>query len=447
MLLTPHHFQQWDNYHEELLNSRVEALAPYPWGVLGLRMNETAIAKGTCGVSQCRALMPDGLPVNIPETDAAPAARPVAELLGASGSLGVYLSIPAMRAGAPNFQANGGEPRAFDRYGQDAARVKDETTGDNEQQLSFARSNLRLMFDGEPREGYNSIKIAEIKRTPTGSIVYERNYIPPALDVAASPWLADQLKDLVDILTVKSVSLSGQRRERTDFLIDFTLSDVAPFWLLHTVNSFIPVLTHLLHSRPVHPERLYVELATLCGQLMTFARDRRPEEIVRYDHTDLYGTFSRLFPEIKSLIETVIPSRYEEIELEYVEDGAYYVGRGIDGRLLSNAEFYLAVYAKTPAKLLMDRVPELVKVASEDLIQRVIGGSVPGLMLEHVSPPPPDIRPLANHHYFNLAKADRLWGRIASAHNIAIFVPSELPGAQLVLGAVKPPPGAQSRPQ
>ena len=44
MLLTPHHFQQWDNYHEELLNSRVRSVVPFSYGVLELQVNNEAIA-------------------------------------------------------------------------------------------------------------------------------------------------------------------------------------------------------------------------------------------------------------------------------------------------------------------------------------------------------------------------------------------------------------------
>ena len=36
MLLTPHHFQQWDNYHEELLSSRVRSVLPFEYGVIDL---------------------------------------------------------------------------------------------------------------------------------------------------------------------------------------------------------------------------------------------------------------------------------------------------------------------------------------------------------------------------------------------------------------------------
>ena len=43
MLLTPHHFQQWDNYYEELLTSRVRSILPFEYGVLDLQINREAI--------------------------------------------------------------------------------------------------------------------------------------------------------------------------------------------------------------------------------------------------------------------------------------------------------------------------------------------------------------------------------------------------------------------
>ena len=47
MLLTPHHFQQWDNYYEELLNSPFASLASYEWGVLDIQVNNEAFANGS----------------------------------------------------------------------------------------------------------------------------------------------------------------------------------------------------------------------------------------------------------------------------------------------------------------------------------------------------------------------------------------------------------------
>ena len=438
MLLTPHHFQQWDNYHEELLNSRLASLVPYEWGVLDLQLNQEAIANGFCEVVRCRAVMPDGLLVNIPQSDAAPDPRPVGEFFAAGDeTLDVFLAVPAKRAGAANFQLNGGERSPSVRYWQDAAEVQDETTGQNERQLAFARSNLRLIFESELRDGYNYFKIAEVERTTTGQLTYSQNYIPPALSVSSSPWLVNMLRQIIEILIAKSSSLGEQRRQRTTSLADFTTSEIAVFWLLHTVNTSIPVLTHLFRTRLVHPERLYTELAELCGKLMTFSTERQPQNIIHYQHTNLYTTFSQLAAELRGLLETVIPTRCVQIPLESTRESVY-VGRVQDERLLDTAEFYLGVSARVPKGQLIERVPRIIKIASRDVIDGVIGSGLPGATLAHASPPPAPIPTRIGFHYFNLGKEGVFWEAIRSSKTIAVYVPQELVDQKLELYAVKP---------
>src|SRR5260370_15258565 len=131
MLLTPHHLQQWDNYYEELLSSRLEAIMPYEWGVLELQANTEAIANGSFDLLRCRAVMPDGLLVNIPQSDPAPDARPIQGHFDPDAErIPVYLAVPAKRAGAANFQRNGRATDPLVRVGQTAGTVPDETTGD-----------------------------------------------------------------------------------------------------------------------------------------------------------------------------------------------------------------------------------------------------------------------------------------------------------------------------
>ncbi|HEX6731428.1 MAG TPA: type VI secretion system baseplate subunit TssK, partial [Pyrinomonadaceae bacterium] len=333
MLLSPHHFQQWDNYYDELLKSRLSSFVPYEWGILDFQPNNEAIANGNFEILRCRAILPDGLAVNIPDTDPAPDPRSVEGHFSPDAErLEVYLAIPATRSGAANFQGNGEGANRTIRYLQTAGTVPDETTGENERQIAFAQSNLRLLFAHELTEGYTSCKIAELERTTTGQLKLSENYIPPVLNIRASPWLENMLRQLVEILVTKSSSLGEQRRQRTTSLADFTTSEVAVFWLLHTVNSSIPTLTHLFRTRIVNPERLYFEMAELDGKLMTFTTDRHPKDIVRYEHTDLFGTFSRLAQEIQDLLETVIPTRCVPIPLEKVRESLY-AGRVLDDRL------------------------------------------------------------------------------------------------------------------
>jgi len=438
MLLTPHHFQQLDSYHEGLLDSRLASLAPHGWGVLDLQVSRESIANGYFDIVRCRAVMPDGLTVNIPEIEQAPPPRSVeGHFEMADEHLDVYLAVPAKRAGAINFQTSGGDAAQMVRYLQDAGVVPDETTGDNERQVAFARGNVRLLFADELREGYSAIKIAELQRTATGQLTLSENWIAPALSVSASAWLAQMLRQLVEILITKSSTLSEQRRQRAAGLADFTASEVALFWLLHTVNSIIPELAHFFRTRPVHPERLYLSMARLAGELMTFVSDRHPKDIVRYDHTDLFSTFSQLFAEIRELLETVIPTRCVPISLENVRKSLY-VGRVQDEQLLKEAAFYLAVRAQIPESRLIELVPRVVKIAARDVIDAVVGSALPGVTLTHASPPPAPIPSRVGFHYFGLDGVGPYWDTIRGSKVLAVYVPDEFPDVKLEMYAVKP---------
>ena len=438
MLLTPHHFQQWDNYYDDLLTSRVASVAPYEYGVLDLQVNNEAIANGNFQITRCRAVLPDGLMINVPDTEAVPDLRPVGDHFKAeSERLGVHLAIPAAKRGEANYQASGAKVSANVRFLQEGAMVKDETTGNNEQPLAYAKSNLRIIFDDELRDGFTTIKVAELERTPTGQLKVSDEYIPPILKVNASTWLAGMLRQLVEILVTKSSSLGEQRRQSKASLADFTTSEVAVFWLLHTVNSSIPAMAHFFRSPLVHPERLYLEMASLVGKLMTFSTDYHPKDIVKYDHDDLYFTFFNLSSQLRELLETVIPSRCVPIPLERVRD-TLYVGRIEDDRLLKEAEFFLAVRSPMPEGKLIENVPRIVKIASRDAIEQVIGAALPGVVLTHSNPPPAPIPTRIGFKYFQLDAIGPYWNGVRGSKVVAVYVPDDIPDEQLEMYAVKP---------
>ncbi|MGB7069866.1 MAG: type VI secretion system baseplate subunit TssK [Pyrinomonadaceae bacterium] len=438
MLLTPHHFQQWDNYFEELVNSRFRSAMAYEYGVLELTVNNEAIANGDFQVTTCRAVMPDGLFINVPDAEAVPDLRPVGEHFSPEAArLGVHLAIPAKKIGEANFQANGAKSNINLRFLQEGTMVKDETSGSNEQPLAYAKSNLRLIFDDELRDGFTTIKIAELERTATGQLKISEEYIPPILRSSASPWLANMMRQLVEILITKSSSLGEQRRQRNASLADFTTSEVAIFWLLHTINSSIPSMAHYFRSPVLHPEKLYLELTALIGKLMTFSVESSPKDIIKYDHDDLYLTFSTLSTQLKELLETVIPSRCVPIILEKTRD-TLYVGRIDDERLLKEAGFYLAVRSQMPESKLIEGVPRVVKIASRDVIDSVIGSALPGVVLTYSNPPPAPIPARVGFKYFMLDTIGPYWNGIKGSKVVAVYVPDEIPDEKLEMYAVKP---------
>ncbi len=438
MLLTPHHFQQWDNYYEDLLASRINSVKQYSYGILDLQINNEAIANGNFQVTTCRAVMPDGLMINVPDAEGVPDLRPVGDHFRVEKEkLGVHLAIPAKKSGEANFQANGMPPSGNLRFLQEGALVKDETTGSNEQPLAYAKSNLRIIYDDELRDGFTSMKIAELERTPTGQVKISDDYIPPILRIGASTWVVNMLRQMVEILITKSGSLGEQRRQANASLADFTTSEVAVFWLLHTINSSIPTLSHYFRSPVLHPEPLYLNLGELVGKLMTFSLEYHPKDIVKYDHDDLYFTFYNLSTQLRELLETVIPSRCVSIPLEKTRD-TLYVGRIDDERLIKEAGFYLAVRAQMPESKLIEGVPRVVKIASRDVIDSVIGSALPGVVLTHANPPPAPIPSRVGFKYFQLDSIGPYWNGIAGSKVISVYVPNEIPDEKLELYAVKP---------
>ncbi len=446
MLLSPHHFQQSDNYHEELLNSRIAALLPYEWGILELHLNRDAIANGYVELLSCSGVMPDGMAVELPLIGRLPDARAVEGRFSPTADrLDVHLAIPAASHGAANFQASGGEPSPTLRYLQEKGEVVDETTGDIEgvQQIALARGNFRLLFSDELREGYSSIKIAELTRTATGQLALVESYVPPALSVNASPWLGNLLRQIVEFLVAKSRSLGERRRQGPGGQVSFNAAELTDFWMLHTVNTAIPIMAHLFRTRVLHPERLYTEMAALVGSLMSFTLERHPKDIVRYEHTDLYNTFRQLDAEIRFLLSQQPSERCVPIPLTRTRE-AVYVGQVNDERLLKEAEFILAVGAQRPEGELIARVPEAIKIADRDGIDAVINNALPGVNLRHVSPPPAAVPARVGLHYFRLDRNDRdlaltrYWDRIIGLKTIAVWVPDEFPEPKLEMYAIKP---------
>ena len=438
MLLTPHHFQQFDNYHEELLNSRVRSIMQHEYGIIELRFSAESIANGNFQITTCRGVLPDGLFINVPDAEAGPEMRPIGNHFRVDAErLGVHIAIPAKKVGEANFQASGAGSNGNLRYLQEGRQVKDETTGSNEQAVAYAKNNLRIIFDDELRDGFTTMKIAEIQRTPTGQLKVAEDYIPPILKISANDWLTAMLRQIVEILITKGASLSEQRRQSNASLADFTTSEVAVFWLLHTINNSIPIMSHYFRSPVVHPERLYEEFVRLIGQLMTFSIEVQPKDIVKYDHDDLHFTFSNLVSQLKDLLETVIPSRCVAIPLEKTRD-TLYVGRIDDERLIKEASFFLAVRAQMPEAKLIEGVPRVVKIASRDVIDSVIGSALPGVVLTHASPPPAPIPTRVGFKYFQLDNIGPYWSGIAGSKVISVYVPSDVPDEKLELYAVKP---------
>jgi type VI secretion system protein ImpJ len=431
VLLTPQHLQSQDRFLEELVRFHVASMTFSPWGFGALEIDREALAGGEVAVSQAAGIFPDGLPFDVPGSEPSPPPRPIEEhWIPDADALHVWLAVPELRFGGYNVSTN-----AIDRHTRYVAEVvtrRDENTGLAEKPIQVARKNLRLLFERETVEGHITLPLARIVRGAAGAFQLDTSYVPPLIDIGASEHLMAIARRIVEVLSAKSTSLSGARRQRSKGLADFGVADVANFWLLYTVNTWLPEFRHLYETRHGHPEQLYAAMVGLAGALTTFSTTIHPRDLPAYDHTDLTQRFGQLDETLRELLETVVPSNHVSLPLQLTDKGFHATAIDQD-RYLQAARMYLAVTADTKADDIAKKAPQLMKISSADRLDGLIKRALSGLPIQHIRNPPSALPVRLDYEYFELDLRGEEWDAIKVARNMAVYVPTDLPGARLEL--------------
>ena len=438
VLLTPQHLQTQDRFLEDLLRFQLSALSYAPWGAHTLRVDQEALSAGTVALAAAGGIFPDGLLYDAPGADPLPAPRALADAwITDQPTLDIYLAVPERRPGAPTVAA-AHDDSGLARYTADVTLRRDEVSGLAERPIQVARKNVRLIFEGEPTAGSSTLRIARVRRGPAGDVQLDAAVVPPLLDFAASPALLAIARRLVELLAAKSAALGGARRQKGQGLADFGATDIAPFWLLYTVNSHYPRLRHLYETRRGHPEALYAAMLDLAGALGTFAPGGAARSLPPYDHLDLGRCFGELDEAVREMLEAAIPVAAVSLPLRLVRQNIHATALDED-RLLTAPAMYLAVSSDVPRAELLQRVPHLVKVCSADHIDALVRQALPGVPLAHVPNPPSAVPVKLDYQYFTLSRTGPAWEAVTRARNLAAYVPGDLPNAQLELIVVLPP--------
>ncbi|MEO8031699.1 MAG: type VI secretion system baseplate subunit TssK [Gemmatimonadota bacterium] len=437
VLLTPQHLQTQDRFLEDLLDFQLSTLTFCPWGVSRLEIDREALAGGAFKLTAGRGIFPDGLLFDFPDSDQAPAPRPLAELFAPDQkSLDIYLAVPEYRSGGTNVSA--AQKNQQTRFVAEAVLRRDENTGLAEKPIQVARKNLRLLIEGEAIEGNSVLRIARIQRGTAGELQLDAQFVPPLLDIVASDHLMAIARRLIEILSAKSTTLAGSRRQKNQSLAEFSVADVANFWLLYTINTHLPQIRHLFEIRRGHPAELFEAMSALAGALTTFSTTLHPRVLPAYDHAELTTCFTDLDDKLRLLLETVVPSNCVSLPLKLVQPSVYATAIDQD-RYFSAPQLYLAISTDGNQADLQRKAPALLKVGSADRLDRLIKQALPGVGLTYVANPPSAIPVKLKYHYFLLNKSGSEWDGIGLARNLAAYVPADFPNPELELVIVLPP--------
>lgn len=434
LFLRPQHFQQHTLFLENCLASVLRQTRPNPWGIRRCVVDPEALRGGLLRLDLLEVVFRDGTQVDAPAANPLPPTRSIAEIPNVGTGTTLYACLPTVNAFGGNCAERDETQARRPRYLSARVSCPDLFTDALEADVTTLLANVRVMVEEENRDGHLCIAVARIAKNANSVWEIVPDFIPPLIETEASPHLTMLIRRLLDILFVKSEALAARHRERVKSVVEYGTSDIASFWLLHTVNRSFPLLNHFALT-PTHPEALYTALAQLCGELMTFSSERTLGEIPHYVHEDLTEVFARIDALIRELLETVVSDRYAQIPLDNTKP-SFHVGRLDSERLIENVDYYISVSSERPTTELLDTIPLKLKAGSPDDVEKILNSALPGVRLAHAAQTPSALPIRVGNHYFVLEPQGQVFERMRKARSICIYVPQTLIDIKLELFAV-----------
>ena len=214
-----------------------------------MQLDQEALAAGVLSITRASGLFPDGLPFDIPDSDPAPAPKPLAACfeagVGPADCLPGHSALP--RAGSERLRRRSELRIPATLRRRDGCAMRPPSSRRSPSKSPGRTSGCWL--EGENSQGISTLGIARISRTEAGLFQLDPPFVPPLLDISASDHLISIARRLVEILSASSSELAGLRRQKNQSLADFTSSDIANFWLLYTMNTHLPLLRHIFETR------------------------------------------------------------------------------------------------------------------------------------------------------------------------------------------------------
>lgn len=438
LFLRPQHFQMQDQYHEHRLSEALKILHPYAFGVRSITIDPILLTSGVLSLSEANVIWPDGESYLAPERDVLP--NPIhLDVNTLPDQFTVHLAIPVLRLGNSNL--NSTEQGRPARFVSKHAMVDDLMTNAEASEITVLQRLGRLVLDGQldgadsKLDGMISLPIAKLRRTTAGVFELDAAFVPPVISMGSSVTMMTLLRRLMGVMQAKITTLYGHHRESNQDVVEFRSGDIASFWLLHTLSSSHATLSHLLQNTGLHPERLHQELLRMAGGLMTFAKSYTLDDLPAYVHDSPMNGFVLLDQIIRSLLDTVISSRFLAIPLRETRS-SYWLGSLESDKVDRGTRLYLAVSSAMPAHELVASVPIRFKVGAPDDVEKRVLAALPAVALTHVAQVPSAIPIRPGSSYFALEPHGALYEQMLQAESICLYVPNGFADLKLELMAV-----------
>jgi type VI secretion system protein ImpJ len=295
--------------------------------------------------------------------------------------------------------------------------------------LFFLQHNLQIFIDDEANQAvdFNLIKIAELQRFGT-EVKISTQYIPPVLEVGASPVLNALLREIKEQVTTRARELALYKQDKGLENIQLGTRDMVYLLALLTLNRYTPLLHHLLESAGVSPWNFYSVLRQIVGELSTYSTSynvfggrgiEAEEGLPTYQHDDLAGCFGMAMSSIIRIMDELTAGPDYVAQLLF--DGTYFAADLNERIFAGNNRYYLRIKSDLPADQVINALRISAKLSSREYLPILIARSLPGVNFEYDGSPPTELPRSTDSVYFRVDHHGAPWDAVRNGLNAAIY--------------------------
>ncbi len=428
MFLQPQHFQQQERHFNDIISQKTTFLDTERWGIKTLELDYDLLRVGKIAIKDASGIFPDGTWFTTPNQDKLPEAVEIKP--GTANSI-IYLAIPIRNGDLISLDSG----KCHERYLTTTEEVKNNIKNINlSSTLLLGKLNMKILLESDDLTQYCTIPIAKINQIRSdNTIILDNEFIPSCLEIDCSPYLAQQVNVIRELLSNRAQMLTGRLTESQQS----ANAEIIDMLILQIINRYTAIFNQTVNDKRCTPAYLFQCCNLLYAEMSTYTSVKKTANIIpSYSQSNPNLYFSTLLEMVKDSLNIVIQQDAKQISIQRKEFGLW-VGK-IENNISLNADtLILAVYSQDNTGQLKQNFMNQVKIAPLSEIRELVSRAIPGIGLQALNVAPRQIPYQSHCAYFQLENNHELWQQLKKDQTIAFHISGQFNEAQLELWAIK----------
>ncbi len=319
LFLQPHHLQQFSLGLSALAARHLGFGLPHRWGVVTLDVDPLQLEQGKLEIRALELLLPSGEVVmhrGSSQGNARIQPREIPQV--AESRLRVYAGVRRLRDHEPNVLDPGEDDFDPPRYVRASQTVADLTTGRNLVDVHFLQFNVRVFFEGDRMDGFETIPIAELTAPAVGLPLTRLSptYAPPAVRLKAAGAAHAMVREVYAEAAGKAAELGSAATISDVVSGSATEAELVQLLKLVVLRGSLSLLREASDVGEVHPYDVYHLLCGLLGQFATLSEGAAAPTVPPYDHNNLGPCYEAVARSLLTLLRAdQLAANFKKIDL------------------------------------------------------------------------------------------------------------------------------------